>query len=54
MRVGACDGRDAMDSGNIPKLRAIPIFADLDDDALGRIAVVAAEFEAAAGTDAEI
>ncbi len=38
-----------MDSGNIPKLRAIPIFAGLDDDALERIAEVVTEFEAAAG-----
>ena len=38
-----------MDRGNIPKLRAIPIFAGLDDDALERIAGVVTEFEASAG-----
>ncbi len=38
-----------MDRGNIPKLRAIPIFAGLDDGALERIAAVATEFEAATG-----
>lgn len=38
-----------MDRGNIPKLRKIPIFAGLDDDALERIAEAATEFEAPAG-----
>ena len=38
-----------MDRGHIPKLRAIPIFAGLDDGALERIAAVATEFEATAG-----
>ena len=38
-----------MDRGNIPKLRAIRIFADLDDEALDRIAAVCTEFDTAAG-----
>jgi len=38
MRAGACDSLPRMDRGNIPKLRAIPILAGLDDDALERIA----------------
>jgi CRP-like cAMP-binding protein len=38
-----------MDSGDILKLRAIPIFTDLDDDALQRIAAVATEFDAPSG-----
>jgi CRP-like cAMP-binding protein len=38
-----------MDGGDIPKLRAIPMFAHLDDDALERIGAVVTEFEAGAG-----
>jgi CRP-like cAMP-binding protein len=38
-----------MDDGLLPKLRAIPIFADLDDDALARVGAVVTEFEAPAG-----
>jgi CRP-like cAMP-binding protein len=38
-----------MDDTLVAKLRAIPIFADLDDDALARIGAVVTEFEAPAG-----
>jgi CRP/FNR family cyclic AMP-dependent transcriptional regulator len=33
----------------VPKLRVVPIFADLPDDALGRVAAVVTEFEAPTG-----
>jgi CRP-like cAMP-binding protein len=33
----------------VRRLRAVPIFADLADDALGRVAAVVTEFEAPAG-----
>ncbi len=38
-----------MDDSLVPKLRAIPIFADLDDEALARVGAVVTEFEAPAG-----
>ena len=38
-----------MDETLVAKLRAIPIFADLDDAALARIGAVVTEFEAPAG-----
>lgn len=38
-----------MDGTLLGKLRAIPIFADLDDDALARVGAVVTEFEAPAG-----
>lgn len=38
-----------MDPTLVAKLRAIPIFADLDDDALARVGAVVTEFEAPAG-----
>ena len=38
-----------MDETLVAKLRAIPIFADLDDGALVRIGAVVTEFEAPAG-----
>jgi CRP-like cAMP-binding protein len=38
-----------MDGSIVAKLRAIPIFADLDDDALARVGAVVTEFEAPAG-----
>ncbi len=38
-----------MDDTLVAKLRAIPIFADLDDDALARVGAVVTEFEAPAG-----
>jgi CRP/FNR family cyclic AMP-dependent transcriptional regulator len=38
-----------MDGTLIEKLRAIPIFADLDDDALAHVGAVVTEFEAPAG-----
>jgi CRP/FNR family cyclic AMP-dependent transcriptional regulator len=38
-----------MDERTVARLRAIPIFADLDAEALERIADVVTEFEAAAG-----
>ena len=38
-----------MDATLMAKLRAIPIFADLDDDALIRVGAVVTEFEAPAG-----
>ena len=38
-----------MDQSLAAKLRGVPIFADLDDDALARIAAVVTEFEAPAG-----
>lgn len=38
-----------MEETLLAKLRAIPIFADLDDDALARVGAVVTEFEAPAG-----
>ena len=38
-----------MDGTLVAKLRAIPIFADLDDEALVRVGAVVTEFEAPAG-----
>jgi CRP/FNR family transcriptional regulator, cyclic AMP receptor protein len=38
-----------MEERLLAKLRAIPIFADLDDDALARVGAVVTEFEAPAG-----
>ena len=38
-----------MDGTLVAKLRAIPIFADLDDEALARVGAVVTEFEAPAG-----
>ena len=38
-----------MDATLVAKLRAIPIFADLDDEALARVGAVVTEFEAPAG-----
>ena len=38
-----------MDASLVAKLRAIPIFADLDDEALARVGAVVTEFEAPAG-----
>jgi CRP-like cAMP-binding protein len=38
-----------MDGTLVSKLRSIPIFADLDDDALVRVSAVVTEFEAPAG-----
>ena len=38
-----------MDDSVVAKLRAIPIFADLDDQALVRVGAVVTEFEAPAG-----
>ena len=38
-----------MDETLVAKLRAIPIFADLDDEALARVGAVVTEFEAPAG-----
>jgi CRP/FNR family cyclic AMP-dependent transcriptional regulator len=38
-----------MDGTLVEKLRAIPIFADLDDEALLRVGAVVTEFEAPAG-----
>jgi CRP/FNR family transcriptional regulator, cyclic AMP receptor protein len=38
-----------MDATMAAKLRAIPIFADLDDNALARVGAVVTEFEAPAG-----
>jgi CRP/FNR family transcriptional regulator, cyclic AMP receptor protein len=38
-----------MEDTLVAKLRAIPIFADLDDDALARVGAVVTEFEAPAG-----
>jgi CRP-like cAMP-binding protein len=38
-----------MEGTLVAKLRAIPIFADLDDEALARVGAVVTEFEAPAG-----
>lgn len=39
----------AMEVERAAKLRAIPLFAELDDEALGKVAGVATEFECEAG-----
>jgi CRP-like cAMP-binding protein len=38
-----------MDGILVAKLRAIPIFADLDDEAIARVGAIVTEFEAPAG-----